>query len=140
MNITEVALVISLVVNLFGIILLFLTFLNVYNMKIQTQQIHVGLSTTLSKLFAIEHILTKLGNGFTEFIRLTENMVDQVNSPGHKVLYKTTDGKFTARTIDELIDKIKKEGNSNDYFSDEELDKLKKMFDSEDDFDEEEDN
>lgn len=140
MTITEVVLVISLVVNLFGIVLLFLSFLNIYNMKIQVQQMHVGLSTTLSKLFTIEQILAKIGNGFTEFIHLTENMMDQVNGPMNKVLYKTTDGKFTARTIDELIDKIKKDGNSEEYFSDDELDKLKKMFDSDDDFDEEEEN
>lgn len=140
MTIMEVALVISLVVNLFAIILIFLTFLNVYNMKIQVQQMHVGLSTTLSKLFSIEQILAKIGNGFTEFIHLTESMVDQVNGPMNKVLYKTTDGKYTAKTIDELIDKIKKDGSGDEYFSDEELDKLKKMFDSEDDFDEEDEN
>lgn len=109
-------------------------------MKLQVQQIHVGLSTTLSKIFSIEQILSKIGNSFTEFIQLTENMVDGVGGPMNKVLYKTTDGKYAARTIDELIEKIKKDGNGDEYFSDEELDKLKKMFDPEDDFDEEDEN
>lgn len=133
MSITEVILVVSLVINVFSIIILFINFINVMNMKIQIQQMHVGLSTTLGKLFAIEQTLNKIGNGFTEFIRLTEDMLDSVNGPNGKVLYKTTDGKYVANTVDELIDKIKNDGNSDEYFSDEELDKLKKMFDPEED-------
>lgn len=107
-------------------------------MKVQIQQMHVGLSTTLSKLFTIEQLLAKIGNGFTEFIGLAENMMDSGTGSSNKVVYKTTDGKYTARTVDELIEKIKKDGNSDEYFSDEELDKLKKMFDPEDDTNEDE--
>ena len=137
MSITEVLLVVSTVINVFSIIIIFIMFLNILNMKMQVQQIHTGLSTTLAKLFTIEHVLGKIGNGFSEFIRLTESMVDHVNGTNDKVLYKTTDGRYTARTVDELIDKIKKDGNSDEYFTDEELDKLKNMFNSDDDNDEE---
>jgi hypothetical protein len=49
------------------------------------------------------------------------------------VLYKTTDGKYSAHTVDELIEKIKKDGAGDDYFDEEELDKLKRLFDTEDD-------
>lgn len=140
MTIMEVALVCSLVVNVFAIVLVFITFINVYTMKLQVQQMYVGLSTTVSKIFSIEQILAKISSGFTEFIQLTENMVDSANGPMNKVLYKTTDGKYAARSIDELIEKIKKDGNNEEYFSDEELDKLKKMFESDDDLDEEDEN
>ncbi len=75
---------------------------------------------------------------FSEFIRLTENVVDTVNGSNSKVMYKTTDGKYTARTVDELIEKIKRDGNTDEYFTDDELDKLKKMFDPDDDFNDEE--
>lgn len=135
MNLTEVTLVISLVINLFSIVLLFIMFMNIMNMKNQLQQVHTGLATALTKLFTTEHTLVKLSNGFTEFIRLMENAVDQTNNFGNKILYKTSDGKYTANTVDELIDKIKQDGNSDEYFTDDELDKLKKMFDPEDDSD-----
>ena len=99
---------------------------------------YVGLTTTVTKIFGIEQMLVKIGDGFKDFIRLTETMVDQVMGQNNRALYKTMDGKYTARTIDELIDKIKKDGKSDMYFNDEELDKLKKMFEPEDDFDEDE--
>ena len=137
MSITEVLLVVSTVINVFSIIIIFMMFLDILNIKTQVQQIHTGLSTTLGKLFTIEQVLNKIGNGFSEFIRLTESMVDHVNGSNDKVLYKTSDGRYTARTVDELIDKIKKDGNSDEYFTDEELDKLKNMFNSDDDNDEE---
>lgn len=105
------------------------------NMKIQLQQVHTGLATALTKLFATEHVLGKLANGFTEFIKLMENTIDQTTDFGHKILYKTTDGKYTANTVDDLINKIKQDGKGDEYFTDEELDKLKKMFDPEDDDD-----
>lgn len=139
MSITEVVLVVSLVINLIVSILLFMTFLNVLNMKMQVQQMYVGLSTMLGKVFSIEQALGKIGNGFTEFIRLTENVVDHVGGP-NKVLYKTADGRYSAKTVDELIEKIKKDGNSEEYFNDEELDKLKKMFEADDDFEEDDEN
>jgi len=138
MSTTEVILVVSLVIHLFSIIILFLNFINIMNMKAQTQQIHAGLTATLSKVFVMEQLLTKISNSFSEFIRLTENVVDTVNGSNSKVMYKTTDGKYTARTVDELIEKIKRDGNTDEYFTDDELDKLKKMFDPDDDFNDEE--
>jgi hypothetical protein len=65
-------------------------------------------------------------------------MVDSTNGGSNKVLYKTADGKYTGRSVDELINKIKKDGNSDEYFTDDELDKLKKMFDPDDDTNEDE--
>jgi hypothetical protein len=130
MSIIEVILVVSLVIHVFSIIILFLNFMSLMTMKVQIQQMHVGLATTLGKLFTIEQLMAKIGNGFTEFVGLAENMMD---GPSNRVVYKTADGKYTAQTVDDLIEKIKKDGKSDEYFSDEELDKLKKMFDPEDD-------
>lgn len=139
MSITELILVASLVINVFTILLTFIIFHTLMSLKPQIQQIHSGLSTTLAKLFSIEHILDKMGNGFTEFIKLTENMMDYTQGPTGKIVYKTTDGKYTAKSIDELVEKIKDAGEADEYFSDEELDKLKKLFDEDDDtFDEDE--
>lgn len=137
MSIITTVLIVSAVINVFCIILAFLMYTHMLNFKNQMQQLHSGMSTALTKLFTVEHMMTRMGNGFTEFIRLAETAMDQMGNG--KTIYKTSDGKFTAKTIEELIDKIKKDGSTEDYFSDEELDKLKRLFDNEDDdFDDEE--
>lgn len=137
MSITTTVLIVSTVINIFCIILTFLMYTHMLNLKMQIQQLHSGMATALTKIFAVEHILEKIGNGFTEFVKMTENVVDQFSDG--KTLYKTSDGKYSAKSIDELIQKIKKDGNSEEYFNEDELDKLKRLFDNEDeDFDDEE--
>lgn len=137
MSIITTVIIVSTVINVLSLILVFLMYTYLLNLKMQMQQLHAGMSTTLTKLFSVEHTLSKMSNGFTEFIRLTESAMDQMYSG--KALYKTSDGKYSAKSIDELIEKIKKDGTTDEYFSEEELDKLKRLFDNEDDdFDEEE--
>lgn len=137
MSIITTVIVVSTVINVLSLILVFLMYTYLLTLKMQMQQLHAGMSTTLTKLFSIEHVLSKVSNGFTEFIQLTESAMDQMH--GGKALYKTSDGKYSAKSIDELIEKIKKDGNAEEYFSDEELDKLKRLFDNDDDdLDEEE--
>jgi hypothetical protein len=94
------------------------------------------MSTTISKIFAIEQLIAKMANGFTELIDMTGNMVD---GSYNKILYKTADGRYTGSTVDELISNIKKDGELDEYFTDDELDKLKKLFETDDTFDEDED-
>lgn len=137
MSTITTVLIVSTVINVFCIILLFLIYTYTINLKMQMQQLHAGMSTTLTRLFGIENVMTRLGNGFTEFISLTENAMDQMNNG--KTIYKTSDGKYSAKSVDELIEQIKKDGVTDEYFSDEELDKLKKLFDTEDDDLDEED-
>lgn len=131
MTIIEVTVVVSLVISLFSLIITFLTFLHVLNMKNQVNQIYTAMSTVLGRIFSIETIVGKMSHGFTEFIRMADNMLGYP-STDNKIIYKTTDGKYTAKSVDELIEKIKKDGNSDEYFTDEELDKLKNLFEPDD--------
>jgi hypothetical protein len=135
MSITEVLLVVSAVVNVLTILLAFGIFIYILNVKNQIQHIYQAMSTVLMKLFTLEQLTSKIGNSFADFIKLTEDAFDFSKDPKNVTLYKTTDGKYSAKTIDELIDKIKKDGSGEEYFNDEELDKLKRLFDNEDDDD-----
>jgi hypothetical protein len=132
-------LIVSTTVNIISAIIIFLIFVHSLQMKMQMQQMYNGLSTMLNKTFAMEQLLAKVGNGFTEFIRLTDDMMAQMNYGKMGPLYKTTDGKYSARSIDELMRKIKEDGSSDEYFNEDELNKLKNMFESEDDEQDEED-
>lgn len=134
MSITEVIFVVTSVINVLTILLTFTVFVNTLQTKNQVNQIYQSMSTVLMKLFAIEQMTSKIGNSFAEFIKLTEDAFD-AKSP---MLYKTTDGKYSAKTIDELIDKIKNDDASDEYFDEEELDKLKRLFDNDEDLDDEE--
>jgi hypothetical protein len=102
------------------------------------------MGTIISRLLGMEHMLAKLGNSFTEFINTTGDMIDKLSMmsmfPMGKV-YKTSDGKFTASSIEDLMDKVKNSKKDADYFSDDELDNLKKLFEvnEEDDDDDEDD-
>jgi hypothetical protein len=58
-----------------------------------------------------------------------EDVVDKFEHiSGGRGMYKTTDGKYTARSLEELIYKIKQDDAEDLYFSKDELDNLKKMF------------
>lgn len=135
MSIIEVILVVSAVLHVFSVIFIILTFMMAANAKTQLQQLHAGMITALGKLFTAEQLLQKINNGFAEFIRLTDSMLDQ--SPN--TFFKTGDGKYTARTFDELIEKINDSESVNNYFSEEELEKLRNLFNADDDSDDEDD-
>lgn len=135
MSITEVLFVVSAVINVITIVLTFMLFVYTLNIRNQVQQIYQAMSTVLMKLFTLEQLTSKMANSFTDFIKLTEEAFDNAQGPKGMMLYKTTDGKYSAQTVEELIEKIKKDGNGDEYFNDEELDKLKRLFDNEDDDD-----
>lgn len=139
------------------VLLLFISILNlgllfrIYNDSVSTKhtvsQLHAGMVASISKLGALETMNIKLGSSFNEFINMTGDMVDKIDDmmrfpSGMHQMFRTMDGKFSARTIDELIEKIKKANKESDYLSDDELKKLKDLFDNsndEDDDDPEED-
>lgn len=133
MSITDVILVMSAVLSTLTAALTFLLFVYTLNIRNQVQQIYQSMSTVLMKLFVIEQITSKMATGFTDFVKLTEEAFDSAQGPKGSMLYKTMDGKYSAHTVDELIEKIKKDGTAHDYFDEEELDKLKRLFDNEDD-------
>jgi hypothetical protein len=138
MDIATMVTVLSGVINIFLLILLFLTYTNLISIKIYITQLHTGMASILGKLLSVEQMVNKLGVNFTDFINTTGDMIDKFaimqSSQHNSSVYKTTDGKFTAASIDDLINKIKKAGSESDYFSDDELNKLKKMFDLDDDY------
>jgi ATP-dependent Zn protease len=117
-------------------------FANLIKIKTLIEQMHVGLGGIVSKIMFIEQTTSKMAQGFTEFIQMTEGMVDQIDDTRKfGQIYKTSDGKYSAKTLDELIDKIKNSGEESEYFSDDEISKLKNLFeqDEDDNFEEDED-
>jgi hypothetical protein len=140
MTIVETVLVVSAVLNVIQLLLIFVLFTNFMSIKIQIQQMHTGLGVALNKLIGLEQVTSKMAASFTDFIKITEDLVDKSDDMRIGHLYRTSDGKYSAKSVDELIDKIKNDGNQSEYFSDEEINKLRSLFeedDDEDDLDEE---
>ena len=96
---------------------------------------HVGMSTIVSKLLMLESVISKLGIGFTEFVNVTGDLMDRLeftgSGPSTKV-FKTSDGKFVAGSVEELMDKIKNADVKGEYFSEDEIDKLRNLFEEND--------
>lgn len=138
MTIVETVFVVCSVINVLMLFLVFYLVVNILHMKTYINQIHLGLGNAVGRLVGIEQNVLKLGNSFTEFIKMTEGMVDRMTDDMQiNQVYRTSDGKFSAKTLDELINKIRKSGDESEYFSDEEMDKLKNLFEQdEDSFDE----
>lgn len=140
MTIVETVLVVSAVINVIQLLLVFVLFINSMSVKLQVQQMHAGLGNALSKLFGLEQITNKMATGFADFIKITEDLVDRVDEPRIGQVYRTSDGKYSARTLDELIGKIKNDKNETEYFSDDELNNLRRLFEEDDDDFDDEDN
>ena len=142
MSVIEAVVVISAVLNILLIVLVFLMYTSLISMKMQINQMHIGMSTMLSKLLMLENITARIGTGFTEFIDATGDMLEKIefmiNGPSRRV-YKTSDGKFVAGSVDELMNKIKGSDSAGEYFSEDEINKLRNLFE-ENDEDEDEDN
>lgn len=143
MTITELVLVVSCVINIFTLILAFSVFKEGLALKSSIKELQIGLMTTLNKVHGLEHLSNKIGTSLSEFINLTGNAVEHIEmmlgGTRTKQLYKTSDGKYTATSIEELINKIKDSNEDSKYFSEDELNKLRNMFEDEDD-DEDDDN
>jgi hypothetical protein len=139
MTITELVLVVSCVLNILTILLVFLVYRDTLTLKSSVRELHVGLITSLNKVQGIEHLTNKIGTSLAEFINLTGNAVEHIEmmigNPRGKHLYKTSDGKYAATSIEELINKIKDSNEDSKYFSEDELNKLRNMFDDDDDED-----
>lgn len=142
MSISETVFVVSSVINVLVLILVFIMYTKFIDMKTYVSQLHTGMTTVLSKLFTVEHLMVKLSTGFTEFIQMTEGLVDRVEGGMlHPRYYRTGDGKYTAHSLNELIEKIKNDDAEKEYFSEDEINKLRKLFeeDDEDTFTDDED-
>jgi len=142
---TNVILVLT-VVGIVNIILLFINlsiFKDLILMKVLITQMHNLLGVMGNKLQSQENYLHKIGNAFTEFTTLIENITDKLNSRGPfgmmGTMYKTMDGKYAASSLEELVDKIKADGNEDNYLSSDELEELRRMFDDDGDDDDDDD-
>jgi hypothetical protein len=134
MTIIEVVFVVSSIFNLLSIFLVFAVFANLIRIKTLVEQTHVGVGNVLGRVLGVEQSVSKISQGFTEFIQMTEGMVDRLDDDGKfNQIYKTTDGRYSAKTLDELINKIKNDGEETEYFSDTDINKLKSLFEQDDD-------
>jgi len=141
MTIVETVFVVSTVFNVLCMFLVFVVFANMIKIKTLIEQMHMGLGGVVGKVVAIEQTTNKMAQGFTDFIKMTETLVDRIDDDDRvSSIYKTSDGKFSAKTLDELINKIRDSGDESEYFSSDELDKLKNLFSEDEDlFDNEDD-
>ena len=136
MSVVETVLVVIALINIIVLILTFIMYTSLISIKIYINQMHVGMATILGKVMALESVTSKLATGFTEAIGLTEEMLARMDtgSIGHSnQIYKTKDGKYTAKTLDELLNKIKDDDAESEYFSDFDVDKLRDLFEEDDD-------
>jgi hypothetical protein len=100
------------------------------------------MSNLLNRSLLQEQILSKVALTLEEFVETAGQLLDQFNMEGSgKVgqLYRTMDGKYSANTLEELVDKIKKNDDEGKYFQEEDMDKLRQLFEEDDDDDGEED-
>lgn len=141
MTTVETVFVVSTVFNVLCMFLVFVVFANMIKIKTLIEQMHMGLGGVVGKVVAIEQTTNKMAQGFTDFIKMTETLVDRIDDDDRvSSIYKTSDGKFSAKTLDELINKIRDSGDESEYFSSDELDKLKNLFSEDEDlFDNEDD-
>jgi hypothetical protein len=130
MSIIEVLAVILAVINVILLFLLFNVYKEVSRLYLYIKQTHDAQGSIVAKLLGIEAVLGKVAAGFAEMVGATEDMMDKLDMTfmGPPQMYQTTDGKYTAPSIDELIKKIRKDSLEQKYFSDEDLLNLKSMF------------
>jgi len=138
MSVFETVVVVIGIMNVLLLILTFLMYTNLISAKVHINQMHVGMASILGKVISLESVTAKMAAGFTEVVGLTEDMIGRMDIPSggySNQVYKTKDGKYTAKTLDELLNKIKEDDAESEYFSDADLDKLRDLFENDDEED-----
>ena len=140
MGISEVVVVVCAVVSVLSLALNFIMFAYLNSMRVQTAQMHVGLGSVLGKVLSLEQITAKMANGMTEFIDVTGNLIERMDGvmSQNRPAYRTSDGRYTANTLEELIEKIKEDNADAQYFTEDDITKLRRMFEEDDDDDDDE--
>jgi hypothetical protein len=139
MSMFETVMIVIGIINVLLLILTFLMYTYLVSAKVHISQMHVGMSSILGKVMSLEIVTSKMAAGFTEVVTLTEDMIGRLDIPSggySNQVYKTKDGKYTAKSLDELLDKIREDEAESEYFSDTEIDKLRDMFEGDDEDDE----
>ena len=141
MSIMELVVVVCAVTGVLSLILNFIMYTHMNSMRVHVTQLHAGMGSVLGKVLGIEQLTAKLAGGMTEFVDVTGELVERMDMMvGNKqAAYRTADGKYSANTIEELINKIKQDNSSDEYFSDDDIKKLRDLFEDDDDDDSEED-
>lgn len=143
MTIAEVVLIILLVVNVIMLFMNMSVYRDNHSIKLLIGQMHGALGNTISRIQAQEMYLQKLGNAFSEFTELTERIAERLENDNIRNasmgMFRTIDGKYSAPSLEKLIEKIKKDGNENEYLSEDELDGLRSLFEETNDIDDDED-
>jgi hypothetical protein len=139
MSILELVVVISAVVCVLSLILNFIMFMYVNSMRVHVTQLHAGLGSMLGKILSLEQLTGKIANGMTEFINVTGELVERIDmmTGSKQPVYRTADGKYSANTLEDLINKIREDHASDEYFTDDDIKKLRDLFEDDDDDDEE---
>jgi hypothetical protein len=130
MTALEVSAVVFAVINVILLLLLFNVYREVSRLYLYIKQTHDAQGSIVVKLLGLEAVLGKIAAGFSEMVAASEDLMDKIDMtlmPGPQI-YQTTDGKYVAPSIDELINKIRKDKSEKKYFSEEELYTLKSMF------------
>jgi len=133
MNIIIPVLVVLVIINGIALALLFKLYSDSVAMNIYIAQMHDGLGTVVGRIGQLEQVVGKIGNAFGEFTNASTKMIDTfMSSKGHS-LFRTTDGRYTASSLEELLQKIKNDDKESEYFSDDEVNKLRDLFEDDDD-------
>lgn len=135
---------VTLVMILIALINVFVLFINIslfkdlITIKLLITQMHTGLGMVANKLQTQENYLHKLGNAFSEFTELMDGVAEKLSmafNPKTGMMYKTMDGKYAASSLEELLDKISKDGEESNYLSKDEIDNLRRLFEEDDEDD-----
>lgn len=139
---------IGFAIGLVNLILLFLClslYKDIISMKLLTQQLHQAMAGLSARAHQQEIVIHKLASSFNEFTNLVGSVVDRLddfplmgmnpNMMRGGMVYRTLDGKYAGSSLEDLINKIKKDGVEDNYLSEEEIEKLRQMFNDEDEDD-----
>lgn len=132
-------------INVIVLVGLMIVIRDVVSIKLLSTQLHNAVGTIVNRMQQQDVYLNKLGNAFTDFTSLVETVVDKLNDqdmidPRRGMLYRTIDGKYAAPSLQDLIDKIKNDGQSDNYLSKDEIDDIRKLFDTDNDEEEDDNN
>jgi hypothetical protein len=78
MSVFETVVIVIGIVNVLLLILTFLMYTYLVSAKIHISQMHAGLASILGKVISLEAVTSKMGEGFTEVIALTEDMLGRL--------------------------------------------------------------
>lgn len=142
MGAIEVVAIVSVILNVLCLGLLHSLSKDMVAQKLLTAQFQQGIGNIAHRMAEQGAYLQKVGNTLTEFTNVMDNLVDKISQPRGLppgfppqmgTLYRTLDGKYAAQTLEDLIDKIKEDGNEENYLSEEEMNGLRKLFEDDDD-------